>query len=103
MQNWWHDVACGARLRVTLLQVDLGGHSQWLAQEYADDYLGPYLERSKFARMLREQLRPLLLSQQNKTGMSGLGCISNVRGFEEILHHLGLLLSLVQMRAHREF
>ena len=61
------------------------------------------LPRERVARDYEDRVADLLLSHQNKTGMRQLRGVSNMFCFEEVTHHLRLLLSPVQMRAHRAF
>jgi len=56
MSLWWQTVASGSRLRVVLLQVDVGGHSTWLASEHSRNFLAPCKERSALCTSLTTQL-----------------------------------------------
>src|SRR6185436_14007133 len=56
MSPWWKNMEAGTRRRVVVLQVDIGGHSSWLASEYRRSYFKPCQERSALAKSLIKEL-----------------------------------------------
>lgn len=56
MIKWWENAAAGRQERVVLIQVDIGGHSAWLARATTDNFLEPCRERAKLPKLLAHEL-----------------------------------------------
>jgi hypothetical protein len=52
MISWWQLEDAGTRRRVVLLQVDIGGHSKWLEEAYAQNHFEPYRQRAELAEQI---------------------------------------------------
>jgi hypothetical protein len=56
MAIWWKHIKGPTRRRVVLIQIDVGGHSDWLAAEYARSYIEPWRSRRKLAKLLADSI-----------------------------------------------
>lgn len=52
MIPWWQLEDAGTRRRIVLLQVDIGGHSKWLEEEYAQNHFEPYKQRAELTEQI---------------------------------------------------
>src|SRR5688572_19032730 len=93
MGLWWQAVSSGSRKRVVLLQVDVGGHSAWLAAEHSKSFLAPCKERTESSRILASELDFIGFSKLFWAGDGGVFAAELVqRGHPEKLCEAGDLI-----------